>query len=644
MSCWKKINNNNNNTSTTVAKATDLMSIMDEELAHKIQAEEEEQQQQYSELYNTEEEQKATEQQPQEKEKEEKEEELTDEELARRLQAEEDDYALAMRLQAELGGKEYAEVAALHEAGMRHYTPPVRISATEASNNSYYDSYNEEEEDDDDDEFYEEDYADLGGNEGDADSVVYMSTSSRPVVLSKAQAARVPAFATKHDPVVNGRKNAEDAAAFVDANFGGDGILPNRAYNALREHSKRAAATRVRVKEAKSDPARSDVVLDTEARLTLQSLLNMGVVRDLSGTLSSGKEANVYHAYAGDDAGLVRQTLSACSGGHRMAASLSPEYALKVFKTVKEFRNRAVYLGEDVLHQTGGGLHSHRVIKVWAQKELGNLLRLKRAGVPCPTPLGLFGSAVLVMQFLGRDGRPAPMLRDVGHLPPHKRSPQSSSSSSITTTTTSGWSKVYAETVRIMRGMYMRARLVHADLSEYNLLYHEGHVWVIDVAQSVPYNHRNATVFLRRDCQTITAFFRKKCPADIPGVLTLRELFDYVTDPAIRPEAEGPRLNSLLQRAAARGTALPEDLRSEEALFMDANIPNSLSAVVSPEALDDLAATAETGSDPVCSSHLTLHGLHQEQLDPADDAAAAICDDDDYNDVDVNGYIYKPLT
>lgn len=638
MSCWKKIN------TAPASSSTDLMSIMDEEIAHKMQSEEESK---YNKMFKT---GRVKETAPKKEEKvieeeeltdeelarrlqaeedglvegskktgEEKapgveEEELTDEELARRLQAEEDDLAYALRLQAEWerADPDFAEALALDNAWQRHYTPSKAISSAEAGEAA--------DEDYGDEEYYEEDYADLDGNEGDEDSVVYTASGARPVVLSAAQAARVPAYATKHDAIVNGRKNAEDAAAFVDANFGGDGLLPNRAYNALREHSKRAAATRVRVKEAKSDPARRDMVLDTEARLTLQSLLNTGVIADLSGTLSSGKEANVYHAYSGEPE-QARCALAGASGGRRMAASISPEYALKVFKTVKEFHNRAVYLGEEALGGAGSGQHSHRVIRQWAQKELRNLIRLRRVGVPCPLPLGLFGSAVLAMEFLGREGRPAPMLRDVGALRAGK------------------WGRIYAETVRIMRSMYQRARLVHADLSEYNLLYHEGRVWVIDVAQSVPYDHRNATVFLRRDCQTITTFFRKKAAGGlVAGVLTLRELFEYVTDPAIPQDEEGARLNALLQRAAARGPALSEEVKSEEAVFMDAYIPPSLNEVVSSEALDELA---DPGDDPVASSHLALHGLHKDDLGKGN-GNNNNNDDDDNDDDDGGDYNVMP--
>lgn len=53
---------------------------------------------------------------------------------------------------------------------------------------------------------------------------------------------------------------------------------------------------------------------------------------------------------------------------------------------------------------------------MWAEKEMRNLKRLVAAGIPCPSPV-LIKNNVLVMDFVGKDGWPAPRLRDVqlGH-------------------------------------------------------------------------------------------------------------------------------------------------------------------------------------------------------------------------------------
>ena len=61
-----------------------------------------------------------------------------------------------------------------------------------------------------------------------------------------------------------------------------------------------------------------------------------------------------------------------------------------------------------------------------------------------------------------------------------------------------------------MRTLYQQCHLIHADLSEYNLLYYEDKVYMIDVSQSVEHEHPKALEFLRRDIVNINDFFRKK--------------------------------------------------------------------------------------------------------------------------------------
>ena len=61
----------------------------------------------------------------------------------------------------------------------------------------------------------------------------------------------------------------------------------------------------------------------------------------------------------------------------------------------------------------------------------------------------------------------------------------------------------YEEIVEAMYKLYNEAKLVHADLSEYNILWYEGKCWLIDVAQSVEPEHPSALEFLMRDCTNI---------------------------------------------------------------------------------------------------------------------------------------------
>ena len=120
-------------------------------------------------------------------------------------------------------------------------------------------------------------------------------------------------------------------------------------------------------------------------------------------------------------------------------------------------------------------------------------------------------------------------------------------------------------------------RLVHGGLSEFNLLYHEGKAYVIDVSQSVEHDHPRALDFLRKDLQNVTEFFRRKGV----NVLGVRGLFDFVVDPSIEAgEAE----EAALQGLNARAEAMTEEERSaeqivQEEVFKNIHIPRTLDEV-----------------------------------------------------------------
>lgn len=114
---------------------------------------------------------------------------------------------------------------------------------------------------------------------------------------------------------------------------------------------------------------------------------------------------------------------------------------------------------------------------------------------------------MLIMSYIGNGHeKPAPKLKDV----------KLSRADMIC---------AYEEVVDIMKRMYHDARLIHADFSEYNILYHEGKLFVIDLAQAVEPCHPSAFEFLMRDCTNITTYFEKH---EVP-VRTKEELFFEIT-------------------------------------------------------------------------------------------------------------------
>lgn len=71
--------------------------------------------------------------------------------------------------------------------------------------------------------------------------------------------------------------------------------------------------------------------------------------------------------------------------------------------------------------------------------------------------------------------------------------------------------KVLKEILRNMRKAYLKASVIHADLSEYNvILKPDMHILIIDWPQYVTKEHPNAQQLLTRDVKNILRFFRRK--------------------------------------------------------------------------------------------------------------------------------------
>lgn len=128
-----------------------------------------------------------------------------------------------------------------------------------------------------------------------------------------------------------------------------------------------------------------------------------------------------------------------------------------------------------------------------------------------------------------------------------------------------------------MRRLFTVCKLVHSDLSEFNLLYNDSKIYVIDVSQSVESEHPMALEFLRKDCTNINDFFRKK---SIP-TMTTKELFDFITDPNINDQNIDRYLERAQQIASERTSQeLEELLKVDEEVFKKVYIPQRLEEVV----------------------------------------------------------------
>ncbi|XP_048968789.1 serine/threonine-protein kinase RIO3 isoform X4 [Canis lupus baileyi] len=352
---------------------------------------------------------------------------------------------------------------------------------------------------------------------------------------------------TKHDEVVCGRKNTARMENFAPGFQVGDGIgmdlkLSNHVFNALKQHAYSEERRSARLHE-KKEHSTAEKAVDPKTRLLMYKMVNSGMLETITGCISTGKESVVFHAYGGRfylfmtdtlrerergrDTGRGRSRLHAGSlmqdpilglQDHALGRSMEDEKedskviptecAIKVFKTtLNEFKNRDKYIKDDFRFKDRfSKLNPRKIIRMWAEKEMHNLTRMQRAGIPCPTVV-LLKKHILVMSFIGHDQVPAPKLKEV------KLSSEE-------------MKEAYYQTLHLMQQLYNECTLVHADLSEYNMLWHAGKVWLIDVSQSVEPTHPHGLEFLFRDCRNVSQFFQK---GGVKEALGERELFNAVS-------------------------------------------------------------------------------------------------------------------
>ncbi|PWR71076.1 serine protein kinase RIO [Methanospirillum stamsii] len=218
-----------------------------------------------------------------------------------------------------------------------------------------------------------------------------------------------------------------------------------------------------------------DDVFDEYTLLGLYKLLTKGWISAMGGPISTGKEANVY-----------------------LADRNGTPVAVKIYLTrTANFKKMLDYIAGD-RRFINIGKSRRDVIFAWTRKEYSNLKRAKEAGIRVPEPL-VFDRNVLVMEYLGDESRAFPQLR---------------------LAEPDNFQRVYDELIEVVKNLWKTAKLVHGDLSEYNILYGEGHPYLIDMGQAVTLDHLNAPGFLKRDLEQLNRFFSERCTVrDVPGLL-----------------------------------------------------------------------------------------------------------------------------
>ena len=215
-------------------------------------------------------------------------------------------------------------------------------------------------------------------------------------------------------------------------------------------------------------------VFDRSTLMTIYDFMNKGVIDEIHGVVNAGKEARVY--YGKDTKGN--------------------ELAIKIYLTSSaEFKKGMIQYIEGDQRFAHVRRDTRSLIYTWAQKEYKNLQRAQEAKVNVPEPLAIQKN-VLIMKFIGRNGERAPLLKEAVLEEPLV---------------------VFNQLLTYLSRLYRKGGLVHADLSEYNVMIWKAKPVIFDVAQSVLTTHPMAEKFLQRDVENIHRYF-KRLDFSVPSV------------------------------------------------------------------------------------------------------------------------------
>lgn len=286
------------------------------------------------------------------------------------------------------------------------------------------------------------DYDDMDDNGNTEAGFRINSTKPSPWSRTDRTTIRGPGnqIRTKHDPKLQGQSNAYRLELRADDEQGKRAHVGNQAFNSfhrsMQKKTVKGVAAHGHGRATANDDKTRDGALDGRVRLQIARATNNGLIESFHGCVKEGKEALVFHAQQG-------------------SKSEGFDVAVKVFKRISEFKNRGQYVTNDPRYGDGKDFRhasSRQQVEQWTEKEHRNLVRAYRAHVPVPKPLWQKEN-VLFLRFLGADGWPSPQLRELSIKKGSKK-----------------WTAFYDQTMEAIQKLHCDARLVHGDLSEYNIL------------------------------------------------------------------------------------------------------------------------------------------------------------------------------
>ncbi|KAJ1344721.1 hypothetical protein BSLG_000244 [Batrachochytrium salamandrivorans] len=216
----------------------------------------------------------------------------------------------------------------------------------------------------------------------------------------------------------------------------------------------------------KSDRATVEQVLDPRTRMILFKMLNKNVIYEVNGCISTGKEANVYHALTQNQ----------------------DHMAIKIYKTsILTFKDRDRYVSGEFRFRHGAAPRLKDAV-ITDEATYRDLYRQLLKILWTMFHKCKLVHADFLLQFVPKC--------------------------------------IFLFTLIIF---YERVDIDSAPYFNYsNNMYvnrYQKKIYVIDVSQSVEHDHPHALEFLRKDCANVVDYFRKRLTEQI---MTLREIFDFV--------------------------------------------------------------------------------------------------------------------
>ncbi|GAC1623266.1 MAG: hypothetical protein NVS4B11_17890 [Ktedonobacteraceae bacterium] len=220
---------------------------------------------------------------------------------------------------------------------------------------------------------------------------------------------------------------------------------------------------------------------------SLTDFYEQDLITDVLHVVKSGKEATVYCCIADPKTGLAYAAAKIYRP--RMFRSLKNDAVYRDGRTQRDLDGNVARDGQ---HQRGA-FRSQRgraaQVSSWIDFEFQTHTLLFNVGANVPRPLAHVGNAVL-MEYIGVEGEPAPLLRDV--------------------TLAREEAQPLFECVLHNIELCLAHNRIHGDLSEYNILYWQGSVLLIDFAQAVdPRQNTDVFPLLARDIARVCRYFAR---------------------------------------------------------------------------------------------------------------------------------------